>query len=104
MFDRNQRAWAARLAERGNAVPRDDAHSPANRRPRPGDIIITRSAPRHHGRYTIGRFHKHPQLSCPSREKALSIARASASGLDVEIWEEDAGTFTSIVPRGRRED
>ena len=85
MLDRNQRAWVSKLAEH---------------RPRPGDLVITREVSHPCVRYTIGRLDKPPQLSCENRDKALKIARTYAAKEAVGIWENAAGEFTSLAPRG----
>ena len=98
MSDRNQQAWASRLAGRGRLASNEALLRSGPEGPAAADLVITREGRLPQFRYTIGRLDKHPQLSFESREKALKMARIYARRQKVHIWEKAAGTFTSIAP------
>jgi hypothetical protein len=100
MFDRNQRAWVARLAERRDAGRNHAVAAGVDHGPKTGDMVITREVDHHRVRYTIGRLGQQPQLTCDSRDRALTVARAYARTDAVGIWEHDGRRFTSVAPRG----
>lgn len=99
MLDRNRRAWVCKLAE-GRANTDRRVLSRSDHQPKAGDIVITRINCHPAVRYMIGRLDQQPQLSCDSRAKALTIARTFARHHPVDIWERNAGRFTSVAPRG----
>jgi hypothetical protein len=50
--------------------------------------------------HTVREFPGTAQILCTSREAALRLAKAYAHRHRIDIWNDHAGTFSRIDPRG----
>ena len=69
-----------------------------NLTPRSGDVILKPEVSDAGSSYTVRQVPGGPQVSCNSRQTAVTFARGFAQRHRVEMWEEQDGAFTRLTP------
>jgi hypothetical protein len=65
--------------------------------PLPGDVVIRKESAPTGDRYTVGLFPTASQISCKTREAALTVAWGYARQNQRRVWEDDGGSVR-LVP------
>jgi hypothetical protein len=78
----------------------DESKANPRERPTAGDVILAREPVKSSPWYTVREFPGTAQILCASREGALKLAKPYAHRHRVGIWDDQAGIFTRIDPRG----
>lgn len=76
-----------------------DARQGEATRPREGDVVLRKESDAAGPRYSLWQVPGAPQLSCSSRDRALTCATAFARKHRVDIWEQHQQTFTRLAAR-----
>jgi hypothetical protein len=69
-----------------------------NQTPRPGDVILKPEVSDVGPNYTVRQVPGGPQVSCNSRQSAVTFASRFAHRHRVEMWEEQDGLYTRLTP------
>jgi hypothetical protein len=73
-----------------------------NQTPRSGDVILKREVSDAGSSYTVRQVPGGPQVSCNSRQSAVTFASRFAQRHRVEMWEEQDGAYTRLTPTMHR--
>jgi hypothetical protein len=77
----------------------EESHGPGEVGPRPGDVVVSDGGQSRV--FTLSVFPGTPQLTCPSRAMALTMARTLVRRQRVDSWLSRGGTAFVVLERHR---
>lgn len=92
------RSHAGRHGSSGSEYP-EGAPDPGTVGPRPGDVVVSDGGQSRV--FTLSVFPGSPQLTCPSRAMALTMARTLVQRQRVDSWLSRGGTAFMVLERHR---